>query len=136
MPDEVEEIQPAAEEPLGDPSRLGGTDDTADTMAGGEAPIEDAEAADVSDTMAESSVVSGQEEAMGGMPMPDGRAAAHFGPAKPRSNLFTLLLILSFLCIGLAIYLLGHELNNYYGVTFGGILSPPNKTAETTDTGR
>lgn len=124
MPDEVEEIQPAGE--------------GANTISGDLAPVEGAEggeSVDVSDTMAESSMVSGQEEAMGGMLMPGG-AGASFIITKPRSNLFTLLLILSFLCIGLAIYLLAHELNNFYGVTFGGILSPPDKIAETTETER
>jgi hypothetical protein len=120
MPDEMEELQPAG--------------DGADTMAGGEAPLEDAGAVDVSDTMAESSSVTGQEEIPGAGPViPGTKAAASFGIVKPKSNIFTLLLILAFLCIGLAIYLLAHELNNYYGVTFGGILSEPNKTTETTE---
>ncbi|MEW6027504.1 MAG: hypothetical protein AB1599_09450, partial [Planctomycetota bacterium] len=120
MPDEMEELQPAG--------------DGADTMAGGEAPLEDAGAVDVSDTMAESSAVTGQEEIPGAGPViPGAKTAAPFGTLKPKSNIFTLLLILAFLCIGLAIYLLAHELNNYYGVTFGGILSEPNKTTETTE---
>lgn len=130
MPDELEEIQPAPEEPTGD---------AADTISEDLAPVEGAEnapAVDVSDTMAESSFASGQEEVPGGAPRMPGAAAASFGIIKPRSNIFTLLLILSFLCIVLAIYLLAHELNNYYGVTFGGILSPPNKTAGTTEPGK
>lgn len=130
MPNEFEEIQPAPEEQASE---------GADTISGDLAPLEGAEnasAVDVSDTMAESSFVSGQEEAPAGAPMMPGRAAAPFGIAKPRSNIFTLLLILAFLCIVLAIYLLAHELNNYYGVTFGGILSPPNKTAGTTEPGK
>ncbi len=134
MPNEFEEIQPAAEEPV---EPVG---DGADTMANEDlAPVEGAEdagAVDVSDTMAESSVASGQEEALGGEPIRRGGSAATFGPAKPVSNIFTLILILAFLCIVLAIYLLAHELNNFYGVTFGGILSEPNKTAGTTETGR
>ena len=133
MPDEFEEIQPAPEEPI---EPMG---DAADTMASDDlAPVEGAEdagAVDVSDSLAESSVVSGQEEGVSEAPS-RGRAAAGFGPAKPRSNVFTLILILAFLCIGLAIYLLGHELNSFYGVTFGGILKPPDKTAETTETGK
>ena len=124
MPDEVEEIQPAAEEPIGD---------AADTMSDGEPLIGDADAIDVSDTMAESSLVSDQEQSLNEAPMRSS-AAASLGSAKPKSNIFSLILILSFLCMGLAIYLLAHELNNFYGVTFGGILSPPNKTAETTET--
>ena len=65
--------------------------------------------------------------------MPHGPAAS-YGPIKPKSNIFALILILSILCIGLGIYLLAHELNGFYGVTFGGILSPPNKTADATET--
>jgi len=128
MPDEFEEILPTVEEPA-EPVL-----DAADTMAGDDlAPIEDAGAVDVSDTMAESSIGSGQEEAPDGAPMARGPAAS-YGPVKPKSNIFTLILILAFLCIGLAIYLLSYELNNFYGVTFGGIVSPPNKTAETAET--
>ena len=127
MPDEFEEILPAEEpaEPILD---------AADTMAGDDlAPIEEDGAVDVSDTMAESSVAPGQEEIPGAAPMMPGSPV---GPAKPKSNIFTLILILAFLCMGMAIYLLAHELNSFYGVTFGGILKPPNKTAETTETGR
>lgn len=59
------------------------------------------------------------------------------GPTKPRSNLFSLLLIVSFLCIFLAVYLVAHELNKIYGVTFGGILSPPpQKISDTTEPGK
>ncbi|MBI5778938.1 MAG: hypothetical protein HZA49_05725 [Planctomycetes bacterium] len=127
MPDEFEEIIPAAEEPA-EPVL-----DAADTMAGDDlAPVDGA--VDVSDTMAESSFASGQGEVPGGAPMMPGAGPATFTITKPRSNIFTLLLILAFLCIGLAIYFLAHELNNYYGVTFGGILSPPNKTAGATGT--
>jgi hypothetical protein len=59
------------------------------------------------------------------------------GAPKPRSNIFTLLLIVSFLCVFLAVYLVAHELNKIYGVTFGGILSPPpQKISETTEPGK
>lgn len=131
MPDEFEEILPAAEEPA-EPVL-----DAADTMAGDDlAPVEDSGAVDVSDTMAESSVATGQEEAIPGRASKKSSAPAAFGPAKPKSNIFTLILILSFMCMGLAIYLLAYELNNFYGVTFGGIMKPPDKTAGTTEPGK
>lgn len=125
MPDEFEEILPA-EEPIEEP--MG---DAADTMAGDDdlAPLEEAGALDVSDTMAESSVAPGQEEIPGAAPtkMP----GSPLKPVKPKSNVFTLILILAFLCIGVAIYLIVYELNNFYGVTFNGMMSPPQKTSET-----
>jgi len=49
---------------------------------------------------------------------------------KPRSNIFTLMLIIAFMVICLAVYLTMHELNKYYGVTFGGILSAPVESSE------
>lgn len=127
MPDEVEEIQPA--------------DDVNETIGGDLEPIENPEGVeggepvDVSDSLADASVVSGQEEVMGEAPAPSGPAVP-LGPVKPKSNIFTLILILSFLCMGLAIYLIAYELNNFYSVTFGGLMSPPNKTVETAETGK
>jgi hypothetical protein len=120
MPDEFEEIQPAD-----------------DTLGGDLAPLESIEAGDsidVSDSLSEASAGDYQEEIMGGAP-PSGRSVTPSGPIKPKSNIFTLILILSFLCIVLAIYMIAHELNNFYGVTFGGMLSQPNKTVETVETG-
>ncbi|MFH0888271.1 MAG: hypothetical protein V1871_03585 [Planctomycetota bacterium] len=53
------------------------------------------------------------------------------GEPKPKSNIFSLLLIISVIFIVLAIYMVAHELNHYYGVTFGGIISVPEKNIET-----
>ena len=40
---------------------------------------------------------------------------------KPKSNIFTLLLIISILLIGVGIYLIGYELNKFYDVEFAGL---------------
>lgn len=56
---------------------------------------------------------------------------AQIGEPKPKSNIFSLLLIISGIFIVLAIYLVAHELNHYYDVTFGGIISVPEKNIET-----
>lgn len=120
MPEELEEIQPID-----------------DTIGGDMAPLENIEAEDsidVSDSLSESPIDVSQEEVAGEVPIAP-KLSAPAAPLKPKSNIFTLILILSFLCIILAIYLLAHELNNFYGVTFGGILSPPNKTVETAEIG-
>jgi len=46
---------------------------------------------------------------------------------KPKSNIYTLLLILAIIFIGIAIYLVGWELRNYYKATFG-FLQPLEET--------
>lgn len=64
-------------------------------------------------------------------PVPEPASPAERAPAaakpeavaKPRSGIFTLLLIISFIFIVMAIYLVGWELRNFYGATFG-VLSP------------
>lgn len=81
----------------------------------------DAEAVDVSEELA------GGEESVSEVSLPP----TPLGPPKPRSTIFTLLLIISFIFIGLAIYLVAHELNQFYEVTFGGMLSPPTKVSQT-----
>jgi len=45
---------------------------------------------------------------------------------KPRNNIYTLLVLISIIFIIVAIYLVGWELRNYYGATFG-ILDPVQK---------
>jgi hypothetical protein len=57
-------------------------------------------------------------------------------PPKPRNNIFTLLLIISFVFLVIAIYLVAHELNKFYGVTFGGLLSEPQKVSEELEPGK
>lgn len=47
---------------------------------------------------------------------------------KPRSNVYTLLLVISIVFIIVAIYLVGWELRNYYDATFG-MLEPTQKKA-------
>lgn len=49
-------------------------------------------------------------------------------PAKAPSNIYALLLIAAALFLVTAIYLTAYELNKVYGVTFGGLLSPPSAT--------
>lgn len=58
------------------------------------------------------------------------------GAPKPKSNIFSLLLIISVIFIILAVYMVAHELNHYYGVTFGGMISAPDKNIETTESGK
>lgn len=62
--------------------------------------------------------------------------ALPIGPPKPRSNIFTLLLIISFVCLIVAIYLVGYELNRFYGVTFGGFFSAPTTVSGTVTPGK
>jgi hypothetical protein len=51
---------------------------------------------------------------------------APLGPVKPKSNIYTLLLIISTIFMVVSIYLVAYELNKFYGVTFGGLVSPPS----------
>lgn len=44
-------------------------------------------------------------------------------PEKTSSNIFTLLLIIALVFVLVSIYLVCYELNAFYNVTFGGILS-------------
>ncbi|MDI6788688.1 MAG: hypothetical protein QME51_09990 [Planctomycetota bacterium] len=100
----------------------------------------DADASDVTDSMVfteeESAAVSVSEEEPSSAPPVQPAIPATFAPPSPKSNIFTLFLILSLICIIVAIYLIAHELNKFYEVTFGGILSPPIKIVETTGSGK
>jgi hypothetical protein len=87
-------------------------------------PVEPAESADVTEEQAVPEEGTVSETSLPGVPL---------APPKPRSNIFTLLLIISFILIVLAIYLTAYELNKFYGVTFGGILSPPSAASENSD---
>lgn len=50
---------------------------------------------------------------------------APLGPVKPKSNIYTLLLIIATIFMIVSIYLVAYELNKFYGVTFGGLVSAP-----------
>ena len=57
-----------------------------------------------------------------GEPIYDPSAAEHLPPSKPRSNVYTTMLILAFLFFGLAIYLAGDELHRFYHWKAFGLL--------------
>lgn len=52
---------------------------------------------------------------------------------KPRSSIFTLLLLVSIIFALIGIYLVGYELNTFYGVEFGGLFSAPEEAKEEID---
>ncbi|MEK7449967.1 MAG: hypothetical protein AAB019_10870 [Planctomycetota bacterium] len=52
---------------------------------------------------------------------------------KPKSNIFTLLLIISLIFILVGIYLIGYELNIFYGVEFGGLFKAGGGAVSSTE---
>jgi hypothetical protein len=49
---------------------------------------------------------------------------------KPKNNVFALILLMGLFFILIAIYLVSCEMNRFYGITFGGLLSPPPAPTE------
>ncbi|MFH1228615.1 MAG: hypothetical protein V1701_12030 [Planctomycetota bacterium] len=56
---------------------------------------------------------------------------ATLGPVKPKNNVYTFLLIVAALFVCASIYLVAYELNKFYSVTFGGLVSPPTPASTT-----
>ena len=109
-------------------------------------PIEQMPSEEISDTLplSEEGGTQGEPVSEEEQPISESQAIAksqalaqeQLGPLKPKSNIFSLLLIISIIFIVLAIYMVAHELNHYYGVTFGGIISVPEKNIETPESGK
>jgi nitrate reductase NapE component len=73
------------------------------------------------DVTLESSAAEAEEPQLPGLP----GGQSPLGPVKPHSNIYTFLLIIAVIFMVISIYLVGYELNKFYGVTFGGIVSAP-----------
>jgi hypothetical protein len=117
MPDELDELhetQPIEEIPAEE------TISDAQTISDEEQPVSEEQPISDSQYISESQEMS----------------QVQLGTPKPKSNIFSLLLIISTIFVILAIYMVAHELNHYYGVTFGGIISAPDKTTESTESGK
>lgn len=86
---------------------------------GGEETVESVEGeAEVEETAEGEAAVEEEGEEVGYIP-----SAAEVGPPpKAKSNIYTAMLIISFVCFGVASWMAGAELHEYYGWTMFGLL--------------
>lgn len=112
---EPEESEETIADDLGFADEEGVTEEI--DVEGGEETVEDVEGEAEVEEEAGGEVEEEGEE-VGYIP-----SAAEVGPPpKAKSNIYTAMLIISFLCFGVASWLAGAELHEYYGWTMFGML--------------